>query len=523
MTFLGRPPRETAGLLVILALGAVLRHQNFLSLPEAPKHPVLFGTPWARPPLLDLLTPAGIDRHWVALVLGVLLLAVVAQLGRMALGAWGGLGVAATAAFSPALISAGSIWLPQSLVVVAVPLLAIVLHRTLKEPDAAVWPLVLVATLTLLSDWTAWSPVLAWLGWVTVFRPEWMGAGDARRATRGLVAGIAVAGPAYLLLLLQHPDLQEALGAHKLSMGRDAVEELLLAPAALWMGVSRSEPLLLRLGLSTLAVVAVIVGPQRAAKTGQRLWGSLLFAGTAGALVPLLAAHPWLGTGGDKNLWWMTPMVLCLAFAAVWPARRIPLVAALLLFGCTDADEDGHYAEVDDCDDAADTVHPGHAEWWDGIDNDCDGEVDASPDYLFPSEVEPNDATLGSCFAPEGQELRLADYGLLTRLSGEVSEVVDEAYDEGDLDCFALRVPDSVDRARLRVVLSWSDADSDLDVALWGIEEGEQAGFIQGSAPGAGPENHVSSGSFAGGEPLWLWIVGYSGPPTEYTVDLVLR
>ena len=523
MTLLGRPPRETAGLLVILALGAALRHQDFLALAEAPRHPALFARPWARPPLLDLLTPSGLDRHWVALVLGLLLLVVVAELGRMTLGSWGGLAIAAAAAFCPALMTAGSIWLPQSLVVVAVPLLALALHGTLKAGRPGIAGLAVASTLTLLTDWTAWSPVLAWLGWVTVFRPEWMGAADARRAASGLAAGVLVAGPVYLLLLVQNPGLQEALGAHRLALGGQAVDELLLAPAALWMGVSRDAPLLLRLGLSLTVVGAVIVGPRRAAKAGHRLWGALLFAGTAGAVVPVLAAHPWLGTAGDKNLWWMSPLVLCLAAAAVWPARLVPLLAALLLVGCTDADEDGHYAEIDDCDDSTAAIHPGHAEWWDQIDNDCDGEVDNSPDHRFPTEAEPNDTSLGSCFAPEGQPLRLADYGLLTRLTGEISEVVDESYTEGDLDCFALRLPDGFERARLRVELSWEDTGSDLDLALWGIEDGEQAGFMQGNALGPGPEIHISSGTFESGEALWLWIVGYSGPPTPYTVDLVLR
>ena len=45
-------------------------------------------------------------------------------------------------------------------------------------------------------------------------------------------------------------------------------------------------------------------------------------------------------------------------------------------------------------------------------------------------------------------------------------------------------------------------------------------GMIQATSPGAGPEVHVSSGAFEEGEPLWLWIAGYDGPPTDYTRNM---
>ena len=38
-----------------------------------------------------------------------------------------------------------------------------------------------------------------------------------------------------------------------------------------------------------------------------------------------------------------------------------------------------------------------------------------------------------------------------------------------------------------------------------------------------GQKKLVSSSGFDSGAPLWLWVVGYDGPPTDYRVDLVLR
>ena len=219
-----------------------------------------------------------------------------------------------------------------------------------------------------------------------------------------------------------------------------------------------------------------------------------------------------------------------MALHPVTRARRRPAVLAVLLMAialtsCTDADEDGWTVQAGDCDDSNPTVHPEAPELWlDGLDNDCDEVIDASDTYVYTAETEPNDTTIGSCFAPEGDDLgHLAGEGLLTRIEGRIDEVVPQSYEEGDFDCFWFRVPDGVDHPRLQVNLSWDDPESDLDVVLQGLWEGVQVSYGNSQATGSGPEFFVSSSGFDANTSLWLWVGGYDGPPTDYTFDLVLR
>ena len=286
------------------------------------------------------------------------------------------------------------------------------------------------------------------------------------------------------------------------------------------------------------------MGWQRARRAGSGPWASVLVVGSAGAFIPALAFHPLVPYAADKNLWYTSPMLLCLAAAAVWPidrfdpsepssspTRRTALAAGALvlllgLVACSpDEDEDGWTLDAGDCDDSNPDVHPEAPELWqDGIDNDCDGLEDVSDDYVFVEEQEPNDTSLGSCFSPDGQDIgHLAGAGLLTRFSGRIDSVVDASYTEGDLDCIAFRVPEHVEHPRLYVTLSWLEEDSDLDLAVQGIWEGEQVAFGLSQAPGPSPEVLISSSGFDPTTPLWLWLAGYDGPPTDYELDLVLR
>ncbi len=489
----------------------------------------------------------GGDVGLAALVVGLAGIAAVALLASPALPGAGRLLAMLGAAVAPALVLAGALWTPQTLLVALVAWTAYLLHGVLARHDGGSprW-LGAAAAALLLTDWPAWCPVLAWLGWLLVFRPAWLDPVRARRAAVALGAASAAGVVAYVALLVHGAEPGRLFGTDDLPLGREAAVALLDAVAAPVLGHGRAHPDAVRAGAAVLVGACVFQGWRRATRAGSGPWGSVLVVGSAGALVPALATHPVLPFAADKNLWYTSPMVLCLAVAAFWPidrfvepppptssrARLAPAAAALGLLllasvgaaGCVDEDGDGAWAQ-DDCDDLDPTSFPGAPDLWeDGIDNDCDGAIDSSPTYVFADEEEPNDTTVGSCFAPEGQDLgRLAPEGELTRIEGSIDDVV-LGYEEGDFDCYAFRVPDGVDHPRLRIRLDWPGDATDLDFALYGLWEGEQAGFGQTDAPLLeGPEIAVSTSGFDAGAPLWLWVAAYDGEPTDYTVDLVLQ
>lgn len=73
----------------------------------------------------------------------------------------------------------------------------------------------------------------------------------------------------------------------------------------------------------------------------------------------------------------------------------------------TDADGDGYYAEIDDCNDNNAAIHPGATEVCDGVDNDCDGQTDEGVKTTFYRDAD-NDGygnpsvTTQACSVPAG-------------------------------------------------------------------------------------------------------------------------
>jgi len=532
------PPVPTIGLLA-LAAGLRLGAAGTLGLHPAFRGP-LGAEPWHRPPLLDWLTllVAPGRRELVAVASGVLVVWLIGRLALRALGVRGALIAMAAAALSPALVQAGSWWSLQNLTVPLTAATALALLGALDRPErgrlAALFGL---AALLAASDWTAWPPVLAWGIWLAAFRPHWLEPRTAHRVAAALFAGFAVAGMLYLLMSARGADPRGAMGWSSIPTGLPALQGHVDSIAALLAGRVRQLTPWARLSMALATAAVAVVGARRA-QADAPTWTTALAAGSLGALAIALVIHPWIPVAVEKALWFMTPLVLCLGVAAISPPRAcalgqtapmrsratLPFLLALALGGC-DADEDGWTEAAGDCNDEAASVHPGAPEVWnDGVDNDCDGVIDDSADYRFVDEVEPNDVTLADCFAPSGQDLGdVAAFGLLNRLSGRIDSVVDESYVDGDLDCYVLRLPDDAGHPRLEVRLDWTNPDSDLDFAVQGLWEGEQSGFALADLPGPPPEVAITSSGFDGGAPLWLWIVGYTGEPTDYTVDLVLR
>ncbi len=95
-------------------------------------------------------------------------------------------------------------------------------------------------------------------------------------------------------------------------------------------------------------------------------------------------------------------------FASRWNLVRAMALGGLLAAvglgtdsGCpTDADGDGYTVQAGDCNDNDATIYPGAVELCDGLDNDCDGEVDEGCPELCRTDA---DCDPGSyCFFKEG-------------------------------------------------------------------------------------------------------------------------
>jgi hypothetical protein len=158
---------------------------------------------------------------------------------------------------------------------------------------------------------------------------------------------------------------------------------------------------------------------------------------------------------------------------------RPPLLlalSALLLVACgepdkpddtagpdaSDADGDG-YGSVDDCDDADPAVHPGAEEYCDGVDSDCDGEVDedALDAAAYYADVDADGfgdpgRVLEACEPPSGYVDDATD---CDDSDATVSPAADEICDSVDNDCDG--AVDDEDGDLVDASMWYQDADED--------------------------------------------------------------
>ena len=151
-------------------------------------------------------------------------------------------------------------------------------------------------------------------------------------------------------------------------------------------------------------------------------------------------------------------MLLCLALC----------LAATMLVGCDDDEEEAEDLDFDswdveaDCDDTNAAVHPGATEICDGIDNDCDGEIDESDSsdasLWYPDEDGDGYGDMWSptraCEAPSGM---ISDHRDCDDRDDEVNPDATEVCDGIDNDCDSFAdVDDAVDAE-----IYYADADED--------------------------------------------------------------
>ena len=129
-----------------------------------------------------------------------------------------------------------------------------------------------------------------------------------------------------------------------------------------------------------------------------------------------------------------------------------PALLFALLLACApdtfDADRDGVWAPEDDCDDADPSVYPGAPERCDGLDNDCDGDVDEDVMTTFWADVDGDgygdpDAPVEACALPEGAATHDGD---CDDASADAFPGAVEVCGGGDEDCDGtVDEPDAVD------------------------------------------------------------------------------
>jgi hypothetical protein len=157
------------------------------------------------------------------------------------------------------------------------------------------------------------------------------------------------------------------------------------------------------------------------------------------------------------------------------------LSATLALVGCGDKDDDGSdgtddgddttpvdadgdgFDASDDCDDTNADINPSAAEACDGLDNNCDGEVDEGVTSAFYGDLD-GDGYAGdtlvveACEAPDGFYAEATD---CDDLDATVSPDASEVCDGADNDCDGLVDDDDDSLDTSTQVMVYTDADSD--------------------------------------------------------------
>ncbi|MCB9762036.1 MAG: putative metal-binding motif-containing protein [Alphaproteobacteria bacterium] len=128
---------------------------------------------------------------------------------------------------------------------------------------------------------------------------------------------------------------------------------------------------------------------------------------------------------------------------------------------------EGHVADATDCDDADATVHPGADEVCDGVDQDCDGEVDEdatdAPTWYADADADTfgdPTVTVDACEAPEGH---VADATDCDDADATVHPDAIDDCDRIDNDC-----DESIDEGIADTVCEDFEADTDLNINLPG-------------------------------------------------------
>ena len=129
----------------------------------------------------------------------------------------------------------------------------------------------------------------------------------------------------------------------------------------------------------------------------------------------------------------------------------------------TDIDGDGFSVEDGDCSDDDAAIFPGQIDWCDGIDNDCDAEIDEDAGDTW----EPNDEVAYFDGLYEGDD-RIQFEGVLTT--------------DSDVDRFQWYLTDPIGGYfQIQVLLDGPYAQTDYIVELWLVEDhmGNPGGLLQ--------------------------------------------